>query len=178
MDGMTVGLIWAQGRNREIGRDGALPWRVPEDLARFAARTRGCPVVMGRRTWESLPERNRPLPDRANIVLTRHDGWCAPGAHVAASLREGIELARQLANPHTGKRPAVWVIGGASVYQAALDEGWAAVVEVTEIDAEARGADAFAPTLDAAAWKLTGESPWRTSESGVRYRFLTYEQRG
>ncbi len=209
MDSVTVGLIWAQGRNREIGESGVLPWQVPEDLAHFAALTRGCPVVMGRHTWESLPERNRPLPGRENIVLTRQAGWSAPGAHVAPSLREGVELARKLAGgsrdlpahalaedgadgqsgagepaspcaggrPSTDGRPGVWVIGGASVYQAALDEGFADVVEVTEVDVEAPGADAFAPALDLGAWRLSDESPWRTSESGVCYRFATYERR-
>ncbi len=183
MDGMIVGLVWAQGRNREIGRDGMLPWQVPEDLAHFAALTRGCPVVMGRRTWESLPERNRPLPGRENIVLTRRADWSAPGAHAASSLREGIELARELARAGAGKRsgadarPAVWVIGGASVYQAALDEGFADVIEATEVDVEVPGADAFAPVLDLGTWRLSGESSWRTSERGMRYRFVTYERR-
>lgn len=183
MDSVTVGLIWAQGRNREIGEGGTLPWQVPEDLAHFAALTRGCPVVMGRRTWESLPERSRPLPGRENIVLTRQADWSAPGAHVAPNLREGVELARELAGAGAGKRagadgrPGVWVIGGTSVYQAALDEGFADVVEVTEVDVDVPSADAFAPALDLGAWKLSDESPWRTSESGMPYRFMTYERR-
>ena len=183
MDSVTVGIVWAQGRNREIGQDSMLPWQVPEDLAHFAALTRGCPVIMGRHTWESLPGRNRPLPGRENIVLTRQADWSASGAHVVPSLREGVELARGLAGPGADKRagadsrPGIWIIGGASVYQAALDEGFADVVKVTEVDVEALGADAFAPALDLGAWKLSDESSWRTSESGVRYRFVTYERR-
>ena len=85
-DPEVIGLVWAQAANGVIGRDGALPWQLPEDLARFKALTTGATVVMGRTTWESLPASVRPLPGRRNVVLTRQDGWTADGAVVARSL--------------------------------------------------------------------------------------------
>ena len=83
-----IGLIWAQAANGVIGRGGALPWHLPEDLAHFRDTTRGSTVVMGRRTWDSLPDRFRPLPGRRNVVLTRHDTWTADGAEVVHDLAE------------------------------------------------------------------------------------------
>ena len=87
---MTLSLIWAQARNGVIGADGALPWRLPEDLALFRELTTGSTVVMGRRTWESLPERFRPLPGRTNVVLTSDPGWSADGARTAASVEQAL----------------------------------------------------------------------------------------
>jgi dihydrofolate reductase len=83
---MTVGLIWAQSTSGVIGRDGTIPWHLPEDLARFKTLTMGHTVVMGRRTWDSLPARFRPLPGRRNVVLTRNRGFDAPGAEVVGSI--------------------------------------------------------------------------------------------
>ncbi|MCE9515007.1 MAG: dihydrofolate reductase, partial [Mycobacterium sp.] len=105
---MTVGLIWAQSTSGVIGRDGGIPWRLPEDLARFKELTMGHTVVMGRRTWESLPRSVRPLPGRRNIVITRDPDYRADGADVVTS----IEAA--LAEPQT------WVIGGSEIYHLAL----------------------------------------------------------
>ena len=93
-DAPRVGLIWAQAEGGVIGRDGGMPWHVPEDLAHFKALTLGAPVVMGRRTWESFPARFRPLPGRRNIVITRNRSYEAPGCEVVATLEEGIALAR------------------------------------------------------------------------------------
>ena len=83
---MTVGMVWAQARGGVIGADGGLPWHLPEDLALFRRLTTGSTVVMGRRTWESLPERFRPLPGRANVVLTSDPAWSADGAQRAGSV--------------------------------------------------------------------------------------------
>jgi len=107
---VSVNLIWAQSANGVIGADGQLPWRIPEDLAHFRMLTDGGTVVMGRATWESLPPRFRPLPGRRNVVLTRQQDWSAPGAVVAHTLDEAL----------TSADGDVWVIGGASVYAAAL----------------------------------------------------------
>ena len=100
---MTVGLIWAQSTSGVIGRDGAIPWHLPEDLARFKALTMGHTVVMGRRTWDSLPERFRPLPGRRNIVLTRNGAVDATGAEVMGSMDEAL-----VDEP-------TWVIGGSEM---------------------------------------------------------------
>ncbi len=87
-----LGMIWAQGHGRAIGRDGTMPWHVPEDLRFFKRMTNGHPVIMGRRTWQSLGEKYRPLPGRANIVISRNSRFEAPGAAVVSSLDEAIKL--------------------------------------------------------------------------------------
>jgi dihydrofolate reductase len=164
---VTLGLVWAQGSGGVIGHDGGIPWHVPEDQARFRRLTRGHPVVMGRATWDSLPERFRPLPDRENVVLTRSSGWTAPGATVV----HDVDDARRV----LAGRDA-WVIGGSQVYAAFL--GDADVVEVTEVDVDVPG-DAFAPRLDPAVWRPADPDPatgWHTSTTGVRYRYLAYRR--
>ncbi|GAA3622284.1 dihydrofolate reductase [Microbacterium awajiense] len=164
---MTVGLVWAQAHGGVIGADGEMPWNVPEDAAHFRAVTWGAPVVMGRRTWESLPERFRPLPGRRNIVVTRRPDWSADGADRAGSLDEALEAAGD---------GEVWVIGGGQIYREALD--CADVLEVTELDLEVEG-DAYAPAPD--GWKVVAADPpdgWHTSTTGIRYRFLTYHRAG
>jgi len=161
---MTVGLIWAQSLDGVIGASGTLPWRLPEDLAHFKATTLGHPVVMGRRTWDSLPPRFRPLPGRRNIVVTRTPQWTSEGADRAASLPEALRLAGD----------DVWVIGGGEIYQAALE--YATVLSVTEIDTEVTG-DTYAPKLDA-SWEATRDGEWLTSASGLRYRIREFSRRG
>jgi dihydrofolate reductase len=100
---VTVRLVWAQSAGGVLGMDGRLPWHLPEDLRRFRELTLGSTVVMGRRTWESLPARVRPLPGRKNVVLTRQADYVAPGAEVVTSLENVLTL-------------DAWVIGGAEVY--------------------------------------------------------------
>jgi dihydrofolate reductase len=159
----VIGLIWAQARGGVIGQDGAIPWRLPEDQAHFRACTLGATVVMGRRTWESLPERFRPLPGRRNVVLTRRPGWSAPGAEVAAELADAL----------TAAPGDVWVVGGAEVYAAALP--LADRVERTEVDLEVDG-DTLAPRLDA-GWRLLRCDPeqgWATSRTGLRFRIASF----
>ncbi len=150
-----IGLIWAQAANGVIGRDNAVPWHVPEDMAHFRAVTAGASVVMGRRTWESLPARFRPLPGRRNVVLTGDPAWRGEGAvvvhDVADALRQG---------------GAVWVIGGAAVYAAALPVAERA--EVTELR-ESFDGNVFAPQFDS-GWIVELDGEWRTSTSGLHYR--------
>lgn len=164
---MTLALVWAQTLDGVIGRDGDMPWHVPEDLAHFRSLTSGHPVVMGRATWEALPDRFRPLPGRDNIVLSRRPGFTADGARVASSLPAALALVTD---------QDVWVIGGGAVYEAAIDH--ADVLEVTEIDAVLPG-DTYAPVIDG-AWTLERREPavgWHTSATGsVRYRFCSYRR--
>lgn len=162
---MGLNLIWAQSSSGVIGRDGGIPWRLPEDLDRFKMLTSGHTVVMGRRTWESLPASVRPLPGRRNVVITRQDGYLAPGACVTSSLEGALALAED---------DDVWVIGGAEIYRLAMP--LADRCEVTEVDVtlQRRDEDALAPALDV-TW--TGRSgPWLDSSSGLRYRFLHYRR--
>jgi len=158
---MKLGLIYARARNGVIGRGGVLPWHLPEDLAHFKRTTLGAPVIMGRRTWESLPPRFRPLPGRRNIVVTRDAGWQAEGAERAASLDEAIALG---ADAET-----VWVTGGADIFRLAAPRAQLAVV--TEIDADYDG-DTFAPELGS-GWRETARER-HVSASGIAYSFVTY----
>ena len=156
---MTVALIWAQSTSGVIGRDNGIPWRLPEDQARFKDLTMGHTVVMGRLTWESLPPKVRPLPGRTNVVVSRRPDYVADGAEVVRSLDEA-------------PLGDAWVIGGAQLYVLALP--LANRCEVTEIDVDLtrNGDDAMAPVLDASWAGEAGE--WQTSTSGLRYRFISY----
>ena len=130
-----VVLIAAVARNGVIGDGQGLLWHLPEDMKHFRATTQGAPVVMGRKTWDSLPERFRPLPGRRNIVVTRTPGWQAAGAETAASPQAALALAADA--------PRVFVIGGAALYEAALP--LADVLLLTEIDRDFDGTTHFPP---------------------------------
>jgi dihydrofolate reductase len=137
---MKVALIAAVARNGVIGDDNALLWKLPEDMAFFRRTTMGNPVIMGRRTWDSIPARFRPLTGRSNIVVTRQADWRADGALVAHGLEEALELALESvsANPH-GLR--AFVIGGAELYALALPH--ADELLLTEIDRDFEGTARF-----------------------------------
>ena len=109
---MHIALIYARAANGVIGKDGSMPWHLPEDLAHFKQLTQGSPVVMGRKTWDSLPPKFRPLPGRLNIVVTRQPHWQAEGAVRAGSLAEALAACADSAD--------AWVIGGADLYAQAL----------------------------------------------------------
>lgn len=158
---MKLGLIYARARNGVIGAGGTLPWHLPADLAHFKATTQGCPVIMGRKTWDSLPPRFRPLPGRTNIVVTRQAKWQAQGAARVGSLQEAIALC--------AGTQAAWVIGGAEIYAHALP--LAQVIEVTEIDRDYAG-DAYAPALGPQWVEVARQA--HTDGGGLRYAFVTY----
>lgn len=158
-----LGLIYARSRNGVIGKDNKMPWHLPEDLAHFKRTTLGAPVIMGRKTWDSLPPKFRPLPGRRNIVITRDAAWQAAGAERAASLDEAIDLA--------GHVERTWVIGGAEICRLALPRADVAVV--TEIDADFEG-DTYAPTLGS-SWREVARE-MHTSSSGWRFSFVTFCQ--
>ncbi len=164
-----LAMIWAQARGGVIGNAGTMPWHVPEDLAHFKQLTSGAPVVMGRKTWDSLPPRFRPLEGRRNIVVTRDTGWQAEGAEVAHSADDALALAAD------GAVDTVWITGGATLYEQLL--GSAGRLEVTEIDAEVEG-DTTAPAIPG-GWMLVASDPesgWHSSRKGLDYRFLTYRR--
>ena len=157
---MSVALIWAQSSSGVIGRDGGIPWRVPEDLAHFKDLTMGHAVVMGRRTWESLPRRMRPLPGRRNVVISRNPDYRADGAEVHSDIGDALR-----------GQPA-WVIGGSEIYHLALPKATRCEITEVEIDLRLQDDDALAPVLDA-SWVGTC-TPWHDSSSGLRYRFHSY----
>lgn len=164
---MKLGLIYARAANGVIGIKGQLPWHLPEDLQFFKQTTLGCPVIMGRKTWDSLPERFRPLPGRLNIVLTQQPGWTAAGAATASTLEQALELARS-SNAETA-----WVIGGAQIYAHALP--LADTVVVTEIEAEFEG-DAFAPVLEPSQWQTSSRES-HTSKTGLGFSFVKFTRK-
>jgi dihydrofolate reductase len=156
----VIGLIWAQSTSGVIGRDNGIPWRLPEDQARFKELTMGATVVMGRLTWESLPAKVRPLPGRRNVVVTRQSDYVAEGATVVGDLEQALTDAD------------TWVIGGAQIYTLALP--FATRCEVTEVDVDLprEDDDAVAPVLDE-EWVCT-DGDWLVSDAGLRYRFSSY----
>ena len=162
----ALALIAAVARNLAIGRGGELLWRESEDQKHFRRVTMGCPVVMGRKTWDSLPARFRPLPGRRNIVVTRNPAWQAEGADRAGSLDDALALCAGAVK--------VFVIGGAELYALALPH--ADQLELTEIDAAFDG-DVFFPDWPRAQFRLA-ESEARTSTDGIGYHFNRYERIG
>ncbi len=162
---MRINLIYARARNGVIGANDALPWHLPQDLAHFKRQTAGAPVVMGRKTWDSLPHRFRPLPGRTNIVVTRQRDWRSDGALAADSLEWALALCMTLQ-----PRPDdVWVIGGAQLFAAAMPLAGRAVV--TELEQDFDG-DVFAPTLDAPWTEASREE--HVAPDGMRFAYVTY----
>ena len=161
-----VRMVWAQAHDRVLGADGALPWHLPEDLRLFKALTLGSTVVMGRRTWESLPARVRPLPGRRNVVLSS----------TLSSEDAGVPVVRSVGEVLAGADD-VWVIGGGGVYAGFAPH--AAEVVTTEIDAAFPG-DTFAPELDA-GWQRSARVPgegWLRSSSGLRFAVSVWTRDG
>jgi len=161
-----ISLIAAVARNAGIGRDNALLWSEPEDQRHFRRVTLGHPVIMGRRTWESLPARFRPLPGRRNFVVTRQPQWQAVGAEAVPSLEAALD---RLA----GQEQA-FVIGGAQLYATALP--LASELVLTEVEAD-WPADAFFPAFDRSAWDIQASAP-QVGSTGQTYRFVTYRKTG
>ncbi len=161
---MTVTIVAALGRNRVIGKNNRMPWHISDDLKRFKALTLGHPVVMGRKTFQSI---GKPLPGRENIVITRSHAFAAPGCRVVHSLAEALTAAQGAAE--------VFVIGGAQIYALALP--LAGRLQLTEVDAAVDG-DAYFPDFDRSAWREISRGPGSTAgPDRLRYDFVTYERR-
>ncbi|WP_426763760.1 dihydrofolate reductase [Pseudarthrobacter sp. 1G09] len=169
-----VGLVWAQTQNGVIGKDGDMPWHLPEDLRHFTRLTTGHPVIMGRKTWLSFPEKYRPLPGRTNIVITRQKSWAdtpeAEGAVVVPSLDDAL-----LESQFVDGGDTVWILGGGEIFRQSTE--LANVAVVTTIDVEADG-DTYAPELGA-SWEASSSLPpdgWLTGANGTRYRFTKWSR--
>jgi dihydrofolate reductase len=158
-----ISLVLAMATNGAIGLNGAMPWRIPEDMKHFKAVTMGKPIVMGRKTWDSFPK--KPLPGRANIVITRDANWRGDGAVVAHSLDEALAEA--------GEADEIAVIGGAEIYKLALPR--ADLVHLTQVHRDFAG-DTHMPLFDAAHWRETAREDHATPE-GLAYSFVTLERR-
>lgn len=158
---MNINMIFARAANGVIGHNNAMPWHLPEDLAHFKKLTLGCPVIMGRKTWDSIPPKFRPLPGRTNVVITRQADWQAAGAQTAGSLQDALAQCQASRD--------VWIIGGAQIYAQA--EPLAKRVEVTEIAQEFDG-DAYAPELGP-DW-TESDREQHVSAGGMAFSFVTY----
>jgi dihydrofolate reductase len=154
-------LVVAAAQNGVIGKDGGIPWRISDDLKRFKALTMGSPIVMGRKTWDSLPK--KPLPGRVNIVVTRQRDWAAEGAVTAHSVEDALLKA--------GDAEEVFVIGGAEIYAAAMP--LATSIELTEVHRDFEG-DAVLPPLEGAWTEVEREG--HQQEDGLAYSFVTLER--
>lgn len=159
-----ISLIAAVARNRALGKDGQLLWHLPEDMRYFRETTRGKPVIMGRKTWESLPDAFRPLPGRRNIVISRNSAYEAPGATLAGSLDEAVRL--------TQDDTEVFVIGGAEVYRQAMP--LAQRLYLTEV-AHDFSADAFFPEFGEGEWKEISRSEVKNG-AGLNFTFAVYQR--
>ena len=162
---MRLALIAAVARNGAIGSGNDLVWREPADQAHFRETTRGCPVIMGRRTWDSLPPRFRPLPGRRNLVVSRNPAFDATGAEVVTTLDEALQRVAQA--------DRVFVIGGAALYALALPH--ADELVLTEVDTDLPG-DTFFPPWDRAAFEEVERRP-AVGQDGVPFAFVTYRRR-
>lgn len=160
---MRINMIFARAANGVIGNNNRMPWHLPEDMAHFKRLTQGWPVIMGRKTWDSLPPKFRPLPGRRNVVITRQQGWKEDGAEPASSLADALSLC--------GQSEEVWVIGGAQIY--AQGEPLAQRIEVTEIAQDFEG-DAFAPPLGSEWIEAARED--HISSNGLKFSFITYDK--
>ncbi len=158
-------IIAAVAQNRVIGRDNQLIWSIPADMAHFKALTQGHTVLMGRKTWESLPPRFRPLPGRRNIVVTRQPDFAAPGAELANSLEAGLALA--------ASDELVFIIGGAEIYQQAMTR--ADRLEITEVALSPEG-DSWFPEFAAVDWEKTAKTS-SPSQAGTGFSFVTYRRK-
>lgn len=169
-----LGMIWAEAADRIIGKNGSMPWSLPEDLAHFKRTTLGHPVIMGRKTWESFPQKSRPLPGRTNIVITRdeasHAALRTAGATPVASPEEALKVARDSEGAEE-----IWVIGGGEIYAAFAKT--ANLVVMTVVNATPEG-DTRSPELTE-DWNKSMSEPdtgWLTSANGTKYRIEAWER--
>lgn len=160
----SLSAIVAMDRNNAIGFNGQIPWHLPEDLKHFKQTTLGHPVIMGRKTWESLPF--KPLKERRNIVISRNPNLKIDGADRFASLEAAIDSCISEDMP--------FIIGGEQIYRQAFQ--YVSQLIVTEVDIVAENADAFFPEIDSNVWDIVSQSNWMESSKGLRYRFTTYRR--
>ncbi|MGL6039278.1 MAG: dihydrofolate reductase [Soonwooa sp.] len=160
-----VSIVVAMGKNNAIGKDNQLLWHLPEDLKHFKNLTSGHPIIMGRKTYESI---GRPLPNRTNIVVSRKENWFEEGILIVPSLKEALKHARKIDSE-------VFVIGGGNIYSQTID--LVDKLEVTIVDGDME-ADTFFPKIDSKIWAETKKECHSKDEKNVfDYCFVTYERK-
>lgn len=160
-----ITIIVAKSENNVIGNDNQLIWHLPADLKHFKMLTSGHPIIMGRRTYDSI---GKPLPNRTNIVITRNEEWSSEGTTRADSLQEAIEMAKEIDSE-------IFIIGGGTVYEQAMD--WADVLEITEVHRSFEG-DTFFPEIDTKIWKEVSREHFTKDEKNeLDYSFVRHERR-
>lgn len=163
---MKISMIAAMSRNRVIGKNNDIPWHLPNDFKFFKDTTKHHHVIMGRKNYESLPHKFRPLPDRTNIIITRQPDYPVEGAQVVSSLEESLELAR------TAGEAEAFIIGGGEIYKLGLDI--AEIIYLTEIDAEIVG-DVYFPEFDKTIWQESERKHHPADERhAFAFDFVTY----
>ena len=174
-----LAAIWAQDSNGIIGSGTAMFWHVPADFRHFKTSTMGCPIIMGRRSWEAL---GRALPGRTNIVITRTPGYMAEGALVVSSVEEALDAARE--ETARTQAPYIWITGGAQLYAQTLPFLDEAVVTDLELDVAASAPEGsafvYAPPLDPSLWRRDenrSDAEWREGSGGARWKGSTWGQR-
>lgn len=167
---MDIALIVATAHDNAIGRGNELPWHLPQDLKYFKSVTLGKPVIMGRKTFESI---GKPLPGRTNIVVTRQQDWHQAGVLVAHDLATAVELATELNGESSQPKDELMIIGGAEIYKHALP--LAKRVYKTNIDVDVKDADAYFPELDSAEWKLIRELEG-DADAPLKHQFCVFEK--
>lgn len=166
---MTVSLIVAHGKNRAIGKDNVMPWHIPGDLKFFKAQTMGKPVVMGRKTFQSI---GRPLPGRLNIVITRDENFTAEGVALSSSLDAALDLARKEVARLGGDE--LMIIGGAQIYKQSI--ALADRLYITEVDLEPE-ADAFFPETNPNEWTETFRETHEAVSDTPGYAFVIFDRK-
>jgi dihydrofolate reductase len=166
---MIVSMIAALSKNRVIGKDNDLPWKLPDDMKFFMDTTRGHHAIMGRKNYDSIPPKFKPLPDRTNIVVTRQKKFEAPGCKVVDSIEKGLKIAME------SNEPEAFIIGGAEIYKLALP--YAHRLYLTEIDAIIEG-DTYFPPFDGTEWIETSRvHHGKDGRHAYSFDFVTYEKK-
>jgi dihydrofolate reductase len=167
---MDISIIVAVAKNNAIGKNNDLLWHLPADMKFFKEKTTGHCVLTGRKNYESIPEKFRPLPNRTNIVVTRSADYNAPGAHVVASVDEGIALAKSL------NETELFIIGGGQIYMEAMIRNLASTLYITHVD-EIFEADTFFPSINPQKWhKTMSINCTKDEKNPYNYEFATYKR--
>ena len=170
MSKITISAIVASAKNRVIGDGEQLFWKISEDFRRLKEITMGCPLIMGRKTWDSI---GKPLPGRASIVLTRNPKWHKNGAIKASSIEEGIIIGTNWLKNNGSLKKEIFIFGGMDIYNLGLV--YCDYIYLTEVDIYPESKYVF-PIIDPIKWKLIFQSKIKKSNEGIKYKFLTYKK--